>query len=50
MGVPERGWRWCRRNPALAWSLGAVAAAVLALVGLSLLYASQQVHFAAEAG
>ena len=42
----RRGWRWCRRNPALAWSLGAVAAAVLALVGLSLLYANQQVHFA----
>ena len=46
VGVPERGWRWCRRNPALAWSLGAVAAAVLALAGLSLLYANQQVHFA----
>ncbi len=46
VGVPERGWRWCRRNPALAWSFGAVAAAVLALVGLSLLYANQQVHFA----
>ena len=46
VGVPERGWRWCRRNPALAWSLGAVAAAILALMGLSLLYASQQVHFA----
>ena len=48
VGISERGWRWCRRNPALAWSLGAVATAILALVCLSLLYASQQVHFAAE--
>jgi serine/threonine protein kinase len=46
MSMAERGWRWCRRNPALAASLGAVATAVLALVGLSLLYASQQVRFA----
>ena len=46
VGVPERGWRWCRRNPALAASLGAVGAAVLALAGLSLLYASLQIHFA----
>ena len=44
--VPERGWRWCRRNQPLAWSFGAVAAALLALAGLSLLYASQQAHFA----
>ena len=30
--VPERGWRWCLRNPALAASFAAVAAALLALV------------------
>ena len=46
VSVPERGWRWCRRNQALAWSLAAVAAAILALAGLSLLYANQQLHFA----
>jgi tetratricopeptide (TPR) repeat protein len=31
LSVPERGWRWCRRNPALT----AVAAALLALAGLA---------------
>ncbi len=46
--VPERGWRWCRRNPALASSLGAAALALFALAFLSLLYASQQVRFAQQ--
>ena len=27
---PERAWRWCRRNPAVALLLGAVAASLLA--------------------
>ena len=26
---PERAWRWCRRNPAVAFLLGAVAASLL---------------------
>src|SRR5262245_34164007 len=29
VGRVERGWRWCRRNPAVAGLLGAVAAALL---------------------
>ncbi len=29
----ERGWRWCRRNPLLATSLGCVAALVLFIAG-----------------
>jgi eukaryotic-like serine/threonine-protein kinase len=29
VGRLERGWRWCRRNPAVAGLLGAVAAALL---------------------
>jgi serine/threonine-protein kinase len=30
VGAMERGWRWCRRNPALAGSLAAAAAALVA--------------------
>jgi eukaryotic-like serine/threonine-protein kinase len=29
VGAVERGWRWCRRNPAVASLLGAVAATLL---------------------
>jgi WD40 repeat protein/tRNA A-37 threonylcarbamoyl transferase component Bud32 len=38
----ERTWRWCRRNPVVAGSLGAAAAALVAVAGLSLLYAHRQ--------
>jgi WD40 repeat protein len=41
-GSLERGWRWCRRNPVVAGSLSAAAAALLAVAGLSLLYAHRQ--------
>jgi eukaryotic-like serine/threonine-protein kinase len=44
----ERGWRWCRRNPVVAGSLGAAAAALLAVAGLSLLYAHRQARDAAS--
>jgi serine/threonine-protein kinase len=30
VSLPERAWRWCKRNP---WVAGPIAAAVLALVG-----------------
>ena len=29
----ERGWRWCRRNPALAAALGALAVLLGAFLG-----------------
>jgi WD40 repeat protein len=35
VGVLERGWRWCRRNPVVAALLGTVATAVVGLLGLS---------------
>jgi WD40 repeat protein len=31
----ERGWRWCRRNPAVAGLLAAVAALLVVIVGIS---------------
>jgi WD40 repeat protein/serine/threonine protein kinase len=34
-GLPERAWRWCRRNPAGAGMLAAVSIALLALVGIA---------------
>ena len=48
VGSLERGWRWCRRNPVVAGSLGAAAAALLAVAGLSLLYANRQARDAAQ--
>jgi WD40 repeat protein/serine/threonine protein kinase len=33
--LPERTWRWCRRNPSAAGLLATSAVAVLALVGLA---------------
>ncbi len=39
VGAIERAWRWCRRNPSLAGSLGAVAAALVAVAVLAVLYA-----------
>src|SRR5207253_8004541 len=33
-GLPERAWRWCRRNKAAAGLLGASGIAALALVAL----------------
>jgi eukaryotic-like serine/threonine-protein kinase len=38
----ERARRWCRRNPALAASFAAVAAALVAVAVLALLYADRQ--------
>src|SRR5262249_58217691 len=44
----EGGWRWCRRNPVVAGSLGTAAAALVAVAGLSLLYANRQARDAAQ--
>jgi hypothetical protein len=47
LGAAEQAWRWARRNPVVAGSLGAVAAALLAVAGLALLYADRRAHDAA---
>jgi WD40 repeat protein/tetratricopeptide (TPR) repeat protein len=44
VSAAERLARWCRRNQALAAALGGTAAALLAAVVLSLLYAAEQAH------
>jgi WD40 repeat protein/serine/threonine protein kinase/Flp pilus assembly protein TadD len=41
----ERLWRWCRRNPALASATGLAAAALLAVAGLSVLFALAQARY-----
>jgi eukaryotic-like serine/threonine-protein kinase len=45
-GNATRAWMWCRRNPVVAGAAGSVAAALMAVVLLSLLYARQQTHLA----
>ncbi len=46
----ERLARWCRRNPAIAGSIGVAAAALVGVAVLSLLYADRQArHAAAQA-
>jgi WD40 repeat protein/serine/threonine protein kinase len=44
----ERLARWCRRNKALAATIGLAAAALVAVAVLSLLYADRQVRHAAD--
>jgi len=46
VGPAERAWRWCRRNPAVAGALGMVAAALVVVAVLALLYADQQTRLA----
>jgi len=46
VGAAERAWRWCRRNPAAAGAVGLVAAALLVVAVLALLYADQQTRLA----
>jgi WD40 repeat protein len=48
VGPLERGWRWCRKNPVVAGSLGAAAAALVAVAWLALLHADRQARFASE--
>jgi hypothetical protein len=45
----ERGWRWCRRNPALAGLLAAVVVSLLAGSGIAALFAIQADARAREA-
>jgi len=48
IGVLERGWLWCRRNPRLAAAIGTTAAALVAVAVLSLLYADRQSEIAKQ--
>lgn len=38
----ERGWRWCRRNPGVAASVGSAALALVTAAALAMLYADGQ--------
>ena len=42
----ERLWRWCKRNPVVAGSVGAVAAALVVTTVVAVLYADRQRYFA----
>jgi WD40 repeat protein/serine/threonine protein kinase/tetratricopeptide (TPR) repeat protein len=44
----ERLARWCRRNPAIAGSIGVTALALVAVAALSLVYARRQARHASE--
>ena len=48
VGTAERVWRWCRRSPVVASSLATVAASLVAVTVLALLYADRQHHFGLE--
>jgi WD40 repeat protein len=41
IGRLARSWRWCRRNPTVAWLVGATAAVLLAGTGVSIFFAVQ---------
>lgn len=41
VGSAERAWRWCRRNPLLASSLGIVAALLVGITVVSLAYSDR---------
>src|SRR5262249_57767344 len=42
VSLPERVWRWCRRNPMLAGAVGSTAVALIAVAALAVLYAVGQ--------
>ena len=44
----EQLWRWCKRNPWLAGSVGVAAAALMAVLVVTLLYADRQARHAAD--
>ncbi|MFO0887754.1 MAG: serine/threonine-protein kinase [Isosphaeraceae bacterium] len=48
VGPLERGWRWCLRNPLLAVSLGATAAALVAVAAISTAFAANRVEAVRE--
>ena len=46
VGKAARAWMWCRRNPIVAGAAGLVAASLVVVALLSLLYADQQTRLA----
>jgi eukaryotic-like serine/threonine-protein kinase len=48
VGNAARFWMWCRRNPVVAGAAGSVAAALVVVAVLSLLYADEQNRRASE--
>jgi WD40 repeat protein/tetratricopeptide (TPR) repeat protein len=44
ISTAERAWRWCKRNPLVAGAAGAVAAALVAVAVISVVYARAQVR------
>jgi len=44
----ERVWRWCKRNPTVAGAAGAVAAALVAVAVISVVYATEQARATKE--
>ena len=48
IGPAERTWRWCKRNPMLAGAAGAVAASLVAMALISVIYATEQARAADE--
>ncbi len=48
VSLRERAWRWCRRNPALAFTVGLAAAALVAVTVVSCWLAVAQAQFAVQ--
>ena len=48
VGGAARLWMWCRRNPAQGWAVALVAAAIVVVALISLLFAAQQARHANE--
>jgi serine/threonine-protein kinase len=42
VSLPERAWRWCRRNPAMAWLLAALLALFVVAIGSGVWYLQQE--------
>jgi WD40 repeat protein/serine/threonine protein kinase/tetratricopeptide (TPR) repeat protein len=48
VGTMERAWRWCQRNPAPAGAIGTVAAALVFVAVISMVYAAEQANLLRE--
>jgi hypothetical protein len=48
LGTAERSWRWCRRNPVLAGAAGSVAAALVAVAVVAVIFATEQARTTKE--
>src|SRR5262249_20413641 len=48
IGPAERTWRWCKRNPLLAGAAAALAAALVTVAVISMIYAADQARATAR--